>query len=71
MDYIIKAAMFLPFMAVVYFFTDYFLSKISVNNIPALFHPIICQFGILDGLSIFLTIIISAFVAKQALSFAK
>jgi len=71
MDYLIKAALFIPFMAVVYFFVDFFLNKISINSIPSLFQPLICQFGILDGLSVMMTIIVSSFVAKQAISFAK
>lgn len=71
MDYVIKAVLFVPFMAVVYFFIDFFLQKISVSAIPSLFVPILCQFGILDGLSVLMTIVVSSFAAKQAISFAK
>lgn len=71
MDYLIKAALFVPFMAVIYIFVDFFMSKISIDVLPSSFLPILCQFGILDGLSIFFTILVSSFVAKQAISFAK
>lgn len=71
MDYALKALVFVPFMALVYLVVDFFLQKVSINAIPALFQPILCQFGILDGLSIFMTIIVTGFLARQALSFAK
>ena len=71
MDYIIKAVLFIPFMGVVYFVVDYFKSILvnSFSSVP--FSGALCQFGIFEGLSIFFTILIAGFLAKQALSFAK
>ena len=71
MDYLVKAVIFIPFMAIVYIVVDYFKQYLvdSMATIP--YSGIFCQFGIYDGLSIFFTILISAFVAKQALNFAK
>lgn len=71
MDYLVKALIFIPFMLIVYQFVDYFKSILtsSLSSLP--FSPILCQFGFFDGLSVFFTILISSFVAKQALSFVK
>lgn len=71
MDYLIKALIFVPFMAVIYIFIDYFKS-ILINSTSTLgVSPLLCQFGVYDGFSIFFTIIISAFAARQAIDFAK
>lgn len=71
MDYLVKAFLFIPFMALVYFFIDYF-KVILVNSISGLTATsLLCQFGVFDGLSVFFTIIISAFAARQAIDFVK
>lgn len=71
MDYLIKAVLFLPFMAVVYLFIDFFKDKL-VNSISGLTSTsLMCQFGIFDGLSVFFTILIAAFAARQAIDFVK
>ena len=71
MDYLVKAVIFLPFMALVYVFIDYFKEYLhnAISSLP--YTSIFCQFGIFDGLSIFFTILISAFATKQALNFVK
>jgi hypothetical protein len=71
MDYLIKAIIFIPFMLIVYVVVDFFkdILTIAIASVP--FSGVLCQFGIFDGLSIFFTILISSFVAKQALSFVK
>lgn len=71
MDYLVKALLFVPFMGIVYLFVDYFKTILydSISFIP--FTNILCQFGIFDGLSTFFTILISSFVAKQAIAFVK
>lgn len=71
MDYFVKAVLFIPFMTIVYFFVDYF-RDILVNSISGLtVTALLCQFGVFDGLSVFFTIIISAFTARQAIDFVK
>jgi len=71
MDYLVKAVLFIPFMSIVYFVVDFFIEKLvsSIDKLP--YTSLFCQFGIFDGLSIFFTILVSAFIAKQALSFVK
>ncbi|WP_455755928.1 hypothetical protein [Sulfurimonas sp.] len=71
MDYIVKAFIFVPFMAVIYVFVDYFKSILASAFSSLSVTSLMCQFGVLDGFSVFFTIIISAFAAKQAISFAK
>lgn len=71
MDYLIKAVIFVPFMTIVYFFIDYF-KDILTNTFASLsITSLMCQFGVIDGFSIFFTILISAFVTKQAIDFVK
>lgn len=71
MDYLVKAIIFVPFMGVVYVFAEYFIGLLqdSISTLP--FTSLFCQFGIYEGLSVFFTIIISSFVAKQAIDFVK
>jgi len=71
MDYLVKAIIFMPFLGIVYLFIDYFKSILynSINSFVNI--SILCQFGVLDGLSVFFTIIVSAFIGKQVLNFLK
>jgi len=71
MDYLVKVVIFVPFMGIVYLFVDYFKSLLTSSLNGLAFTSLFCQFGIFDGLSVFFTILISAFVAKQALNFVK
>lgn len=71
MDYLVKVVLFLPFMGLIYLFIDYF-KVLLVNSISGLtVTSLLCQFGVFDGLSVFFTIIISAFAARQAIDFVK
>ncbi|MFA6139018.1 MAG: hypothetical protein WC667_13170 [Sulfurimonas sp.] len=71
MDYVVKVLFFIPFMGLVYLVIDYFkgLLTFTLMNVP--FSSVLCQFGVYDGLSVFFTILISAFAVKQAVSFMK
>lgn len=71
MDYLVKAVIFVPFMLIVYRFIDYFKTYLTnvISNLP--YTSLFCQFGVYDGLSIFFTILVSAFATKQALNFVK
>jgi len=71
MDYIVKAVIFVPFMGIVYLFVDFFKEKLYDAISSLTYASLFCQFGIFDGLGIFFTILISSFVAKQAISFVK
>ncbi|MCX6077028.1 MAG: hypothetical protein NTW78_09130 [Campylobacterales bacterium] len=71
MDYVVKVLFFIPFMGLVYVVIDYFKSLLlsAMTTVP--FSSVLCQFGVYDGLSVFFTILISAFAVKQAVSFMK
>lgn len=71
MDYLIKAVIFIPFMALVYLFIDFFKYKLVESTSTLTSTALMCQFGVLDGLSVFFTIIIGAFAARQAIDFVK
>lgn len=71
MDYIVKAVIFGVFLSLVYFVIDYFLDiiKVSIQSLTIL--PLMCQFGIITAMSVFLSILASAFAFKQILNFLK
>ena len=71
MDYLVKAVIFIPFMLMVYFVSDYFIEILKVELATFGFSAIMCQFGIYTGIESFFSIVITAFGFKQILSFLK
>lgn len=71
MDYLVKVVLFIPFMTVVYIFIDFFKNKLIEVTSGLTSTALMCQFGVFDGLSVFFTIIIAAFAARQAIDFVK
>ena len=71
MDYLVKAIIFVPFMLIVYQFIDFFMLKLtsSINGLP--YVPYICQFGVFEGLSVYFSILVGAFGAKQVINFLR
>ncbi|UCN00055.1 hypothetical protein LCX93_11065 [Sulfurimonas sp. SWIR-19] len=71
MDYLVKVALIIPFGIALHFVIDKFMTYFSsyLHTLPMT--SILCQFGIFTGLNLFLSIVISAFFAKQILSFWK
>ena len=71
MDYLVKVIIFVPFLGLVYLVIDYFKTFLTAAMASVPYTSYLCQFGIMDGLSIYFTLIVSAFSAKQILNFIK
>lgn len=71
MDYLIKIAIFGLYMTGVYFAVDYMINLLKFYFSDIVFVPLLCQFGVLTGLNIFLAIVITGFLFRQTLSFWK
>jgi len=71
MDYVVKAVIFVFFMAFVYYVSDYFLNILQEQLTTFGFSAIMCQFGIYTGIQSFFSIVVTAFGFKQILGFLK
>jgi predicted outer membrane lipoprotein len=71
MDYLVKVVIFSVYMTSVYFAIDYMINLLKFYFSDIIFLPLLCQFGVLSGLNIFLAIVITGFLFKQTLSFWK
>lgn len=71
MDYLVKIAIFTFYMSGVYFTIDYMINLLKTYFSDIVFLPIMCQFGVLTGLNIFLSIVITGFLFRQTLTFWK
>lgn len=71
MDYLIKVGIFGFFMTAVYMSISYMLDFLKgyLINIP--FTSLLCQFGVLTGLNIFVSITITGYLFNRVLSFWK
>jgi hypothetical protein len=71
MDYLIKVVIFGVYMSAVYWTISFMITFIKgyLVNIP--FTPLLCQFGVLTGLNIYLSIVISGYLFNRTLSFWK
>jgi len=71
LDYIVKLAIFVPFITVVYFIINYFINYIKPYIASFPISGVLCQFGIITGLNLFISILVTGFLVKQILSFWK
>lgn len=71
MDYLVKAVIFVAFMAFVYYVSDYFLAILKDQLATFGFSAIMCQFGIYTGIQSFFSIVVTAFGFRQILDFLK
>lgn len=71
MDYLVKAFIFTIFLTMVYFVIDHFIDILKNAVIDLPFSGYLCQFGIYQGLTVFISILASAFAFKQILNFLK
>lgn len=71
MDYLIKVLIFTFYMSAVYFAIDFMISFLSnyLSGIP--FTGLLCQFGVITGLNIYLSIVITGYLFNRTLSFWK
>lgn len=71
MDYLIKVFIFTFFMAGTYTAINYMLSFITgyLSSIP--FTPLLCQFGVITGLNIYISITITGYLFNRVISFWK
>jgi len=71
LDYVVKLFIFVPFVTIVYFVIDYFISYLKpyIGSFPI--SGVLCQFGIITGLNLFVSILVTGFLIKQILSFWK
>jgi len=71
MDYLIKVGLFTFFVFAIGYFTDKILSIFQTYIAMLPLTSIMCQFGVFQGLNLFMSIIVSSFVVKQIISFWK
>lgn len=71
MDYLIKIAIFGIFMTAVYQAIDLMLSIFQpyLQDIP--FTPLLCQFGVITGLNIYISMTITGYLFNRVISFWK
>jgi len=71
MDYLIKVGLFAFFVIAVAYFIDKILSIFQTYIAMLPLTSIMCQFGIFQGLNLFMSILVSSFAVKQIISFWK
>jgi len=71
MDYLIKIGLLIPFVTVLYFVADYFLNRLHNYIDLGSATAVMCQFGILEGFNIFLSIVVGGFLVNHLIDFAK
>ena len=69
MDYVVKLFIFIPFVTVVYFVIDFFIDLIKPYIASFPISGVLCQFGVVTGLNIFISVLVTGFFMKQILSF--
>lgn len=71
MDYLIKIGIFGFFMTATYTAITYMINFLQgyLVNIP--FTPLLCQFGVITGINIYITITITGYLFNRTLSFWK
>jgi len=71
MDYLVKFALFGIWIGLLYFFVDSAKDALLgyFNNIS--FVPLLDKLGIIDGINLFLSVLISCFISKQIIDFWK
>jgi len=71
MDYIVKFFLFAVWVGLLYYFVSSVKDALLgyFNNIS--FVPLLDKLGIIDGVNLFLSVLISCFIAKQILDFWK
>jgi len=71
MDYIVKIFIFGFYFSAIAFMLDSIMKLVSnyIANIPL--SGWLCQFGILTGLSLYFSIVVSAYLMKKSIDFWK
>jgi len=71
MDYVVKVAIFTVYMSSMSFILTSLVDKLRgyIELIP--YSNWLCQFGILTGLSLYVSIVVSFFLAKKSIDFWK
>lgn len=69
MDYIVKIGIFTFYMTGSYYIVDYFLLKISLLFVDFPITPLLCHLGIITGLNIFLSFVVTGFLFNKSIEF--
>lgn len=71
MTYLIKISIFTLYMGAVYFTIDYMIDLLKIYLAGIAVTPLLCQFGVLTGLNIYISIVVTGYLFKQTISFWK
>lgn len=71
MDYLVKVFIFLFYFGAIAFMIDGMMNVVKgyIVNIPM--SGVLCQFGIFTGLSLYFSIVVSAYLLKKSIDFWK